>query len=205
MRNSVLRHRRRWILRAFGANSLLRWTDRVESSVILVAILLALAVCPVCATEGAAVYRSHAQLYAAQSRTRHMVTARVAATADSPRPPHTIKSAVLAVWTEGTDGARGGEAQIGHAEWVTTNRTVADGDQMHVWVDDAGAPVDPPTPLLQATFDAIGVGAGIWIATVFALTAAVAMVRAPLGRIRQAQLDREIKRFASGGTANRSR
>jgi hypothetical protein len=205
MRSFALHRRSRLILRAFGDNPLLRWTDRVEASVTLVAIVLALVVFPLCVAESAHVYRSHAQLYAAQTSTRHMVTAIVAATGEPPRQPHNTSSTVLAVWSVGADGARGGESQADHADWVTTERTVSDGDQIHLWLDDDGALVDPPTPVIQAGFDAIGVGVGIWCLTLLALGACGAVVRSPLKRIRQGQLDREIERFASGGTANRPR
>jgi hypothetical protein len=113
MRNFLLHRRRRWIARAFGRNPLLRWTDRVEACTVLAAILLALALSPVCVAQAADVYRSHAQLYAAQSRTRHMVTASVVATGDPPYLPHTTTSAVLAVWSNGADGARGGSLRPG--------------------------------------------------------------------------------------------
>src|SRR4029077_16130631 len=123
MRKFVLRRRKKWVARAFGRNSLLRWTDRVEACVILAAILLALGVCAGSVAQGAAVYRSHAQLYAAQARMRHMVNAMVAArpsmrqgwrgggggTATPPHQPHTTTSVVLATWPCAADGARGGE------------------------------------------------------------------------------------------------
>jgi hypothetical protein len=205
MRNFAFHRRSRWVLRAFGDNPLLRWTDRLEAGVILAAIVLGLVVVPLCVVESAHVYRSQAQLYAAQADTRHRVTATVAATGGPPHQPHNTSSAVLAVWPVGADGARGGDSQTDKAEWVTTDRTVSYGDQIPLWLDDTGAPVDPPTPLIQAGFDAVGVGTGIWCLTVLALIACVTVVRSPLNRIRQGRLDREIERFASGGTANRSR
>jgi hypothetical protein len=204
MRKFVLRRRQRWVARAFGRNPLLRWTDRVEACVILAAFLLALGVCAVSVAQGAAVYRSHAQLYAAQARMRHMVTATVAATGSPPREPHSTTSAVLATWPNAADGARGGELHIERAEWVTTDRTVIDGDQIHLWLNDAGREVDPPTPLAQAGIDAIGVGAAVWGCAVLALIAGVALVRSRLDRIRRAQLEREIDRSASGDTTNHS-
>jgi hypothetical protein len=205
MRNLVRHRRSRWVLRAFGDNPLLRWTDRLEAGVVLAAIVLALVMVPLCMAESAHVYRSHAKTYAAQASTRHMVTATVAATEGPARQPHTTSSAVLAVWSVGADGARGGEAQVDHADWVTTERTVSDGDQIPLWLDDAGALVDPPTPLVQAGFDAIGAGVGVWGLTLLALVACVTVVRSPLNRLRQGRLDREIDRFASGGTANQAR
>jgi hypothetical protein len=204
MRKFVLRRRKRWVARAFGRNPLVRWTDRVEACAILAAILLALGVCAVSVAQGAAVYRSHTQLYAAQARMRHMVTATVAATGSPPREPHTTTSVVLATWPSSEDGARGGELDIDRAEWVTTDRAVADGDQIHLWLNDAGRQVDPPTPLTQAGVDAIGAGAGIEGCAVLGLMAGVALVRTRLDRIRRAQLEREIDRFASGDTTNHS-
>jgi hypothetical protein len=55
----------------------------------------------------------------------------------------------------------------------------------------------------QALALAVG-GEGLWGGAILGLTAAVAVLRSPLNRIRLVQLDREIKRFASGGTTNRS-
>jgi hypothetical protein len=201
MHNFVL-HRRRWVGRAFGRNPLLRRPDRVEASVILAAFLLALAVFPFCVAQGVDVYRARAQLYAAQSHARHMVTASVAATGDPLQHPHSTTSAVLAVWSVGAVGARGDVHQIRHAQWVTTDRRVTDGDQIRVWVDEAGAPVSPPTPPTQAEFDAIGVGAGIWGVAIVGLAVGVAVLRVPVNRIRRVQLDREIERFVTGGTTN---
>jgi hypothetical protein len=111
---------------------------------------------------------------------------------------------VLAVWSDGADGARGGESQAQHAKWVTTDHTVADGDQIRVWVDDAGTPVDAPTPPSMAASEAVAIAAGTWGAAIVGLIAIVAVLRSPLNRIRVTQLDREIKRFASGGTPNLS-
>jgi hypothetical protein len=200
----VLRRRKRWVARAFGRNSLLRGTDRVEACVILASVLLALGVCVVSVAQGAAVYWSHTQIYAAQARMRHMVTATVAATGSPAREPHTTTSVVLATWPSAADGARGGELHIERAEWVTTDGAVTDGDQIHLWLDEAGRQVDPPTPLAQAGVDAIGVGAGIGGCAILGLMAGVALVRSRLDRIRRAQLEREIDRFASGDTTNHS-
>jgi hypothetical protein len=204
MRNFILGRRRRWVVRAFGRNPLLRWTDRIEACAVLAAVVLVLAACPFCVAAGADVYRSHARVYAEQASTRHRVTALVSATRDTPRQPHVTTLAVLAVWSDGAGGARGGDLEVTHARWVAVPRGVADGDQIKLWVNDAGAQVDPPTSAIQAGFDCIGVAAGIWSVLILALVAVVAIVRSPLNQIRQMQLDREINRFASGGKTNRS-
>ncbi len=201
MRKFVLRDQKRWIARAFGRNPLLRWPDRVEACVVLAAIVVAIGVCGIGILQGVAVYRSHAHLYALQARMRHVVTATVAATVSS-HQSHTTTSTVLVTWPYAVDGARGGESHFDRAAWVVTRNEVNDGDQIRLWLDDDGAQVDPPTPVVQAGLDAIGVGAGILASAILGLTAGVAFVRSPLERIRRAQLDREIDHFASGDATN---
>jgi hypothetical protein len=200
-----LRCRSWWVTRAFGRNPLLRWTDRTEACVIVFAILVALAATPVCAAAGIGVYRSHAPLYAEQSRARHSVTATVVETGPRPRPhqPHSTGITVLAMWLVDADGARGGEVQVAHTGWMSRDRAVNAGDHIDIWVDDAGAPVTPPTPPSQAGLDAVGVGAGIWLVAALGLTAAVGMVRSPLNRIRRVQWERDIKGFTDGQRSNR--
>jgi len=190
-------------VRAFGRNPLLRWTDRLEACVIVFAIVVALAATPVCAVAGAGVYRSHRALYAAQSRARHTVTAMVVEPGPPLHTPHDTSGAVLAMWLVAADGARGGEVQVAHTGWMSRDRAVNAGDHIDIWVDDAGAPVAPPTPPSQAGLDAVGFGAGIWLVAALGLTAAVGMVRSPLNRIRRVQWERAIKGFSDGQRSNR--
>ena len=198
-----LRCRSWWITRAFGRNPLLRWTDRVEAWVIVLAILAALAAAPVCAVAGAGVYTSHVQLYVAQSRARRTVTATVIETAPPLHRPHVTNVAVLAMWLVGVGGARGGEVQVGHTGWVSTERALKAGDHIGIWVDDVGMPAAPPTPPSQAWLDAVSFGAGIWSVAALGLIVAVGMVRSPLNRIRHRQWEREFTAFADGGRSNR--
>jgi hypothetical protein len=196
-------HRSWCVARAFGRNPLLRWTDRIEAWVIVFAIVAVLAATPVCAVAGAGVYRSHRALYAAQSLARQSVTATVVETDPPPHTPHATSTAVLVMWLVGADGARGGEVQVGHTEWVSTDRAVKAGDRIDIWVNDVGTPVAPPTPPSQAALDAVGFGAGMWSVATLGLLAAVGMVRSPLNRIRGVQWEREIKGFADGGRSKR--
>jgi hypothetical protein len=198
-----LRHRSRWIARAFGRNPLLRWTDRMEACVIVFAILVVLAATPVCAAAGVGVYRSHARLYAEQSVARHSVTATVVETGPRPHQPRSTGITVLAMWLVAADGARGGEVEVAHTGWLTRDRAVSAGGRIDIWVDDAGAPVAPPTPPSQAGLDAVGFGAGIWLLGALGLTAAVGMVRSPLNRIRRVQWEGDIKGFTDGQRSNR--
>jgi hypothetical protein len=198
-----LRDRSWWIARAFGRNPLLRWTDRTEACVIVFAILVALAATPVCAAAGVGVYRSHARLYAEQSLARHSVTATVVEKDPRPHQPRSTGVSVLAMWLVAADGARGGEVEVAHTGWMSRDRAVNAGDRIDVWVDDAGAPIAPPTPPSQAWLDAVGYGAGIWLVAALGLTAAVGMVRSPLNRIRRVQWEGDIKGFTDGQRSSR--
>jgi hypothetical protein len=190
-----------WIAHALGRNPLLRWTDRVEAWVIVFAILAALAATPVCALAAAGVYRSHHQLYAAQSSQRRTVTATVVEMGPPQHKPHTTGVTVLVMWLAGDGGARGGENYVAHTEWTSTDRAVNLGDRTDIWVNEGGAPAAPPTPPSQAGIDALGFGAGIWFVVTLGLTVVVGAVRSPLNRIRHVQWEREIKGFADGGTS----
>jgi hypothetical protein len=205
MHTFPLHGRTRWVARPFSRNPLVRWTDRIEACAIQLVILLALAAAAVCAVAAVGVYRSHTEFYAEQSRTRHAVTATVVETAWRPRTPHTPHTpsvAVLAMWLVGGDGARGGERDIGHSEWINTDGSVKVGERLAIWLDDAGVPVAPPTPPSQAVVDAAGVGVGTWCGAALGLVGVVGMVRWPLNRIRRVQWEREIEGLAGGGLCN---
>ena len=204
MHSFSLRCQRWRIARAFGRNPLLRWTDRIEAGVMVFAIVVVLAAVPVCAVAGAGVYSSHRALYAAQSITRQTVTATVVKSGPPPHTAHATSIAVLVMWLIGADGARGGEVNIAHTAWISTDRALKAGDRIDIWVDDVGTPAAPPTPPSQAGLDAVEFGVGIWLVAALALMATIGMVRSPLNRIRHAQWEREIKRFADGGTSNRA-
>jgi hypothetical protein len=156
---------------------------------------------PVCAVAAAGVYRSHLQLYAAQSRARQAVPATVVET--RPSLPHNTRVDVLAMWEVGVGGSRTAELQGGHTGWVSTDRTAKVGDRIDVWVDNVGALTAPPKPPSQSGLDALGFGAGIWLVATTALFVAVGLVRSRLNRIRHVQWEREIKGFAPGGRSNR--
>jgi hypothetical protein len=64
-----------WIVRSFGRNSLIRVTDRVESLVVMFAIIVSLVAAPVAGAVGTAVYGARHQLYAEEAQTRHRCAA----------------------------------------------------------------------------------------------------------------------------------
>jgi hypothetical protein len=189
-------HRRSWwVVCAFGRSPLLRRTDRIEAIVNVVAIIVAVAVIPIAAAVGAAVYGSHAQLYAEEAQTRHAIAATVIESDPDTNQPQITTRVVRATWRAG--GAP-------RTDWFLTDRAVKVGDHLDIWVNDAGERAPSPTPVSQAAIDAVGAGAGMWFAVALALTALAAMIRSPLNRIRCAQWERELKSLAGGGRANRA-
>jgi hypothetical protein len=194
--HTVRLHRRSWwVVCAFGRNPLLRRTDRIEAIVTAVAIIVAVAVIPIAAAVGAAVYGSRAQLYAEEAQTRHSVAATVIESNPDTSQPQITTRVVRATW--GAGGAQ-------RTDWFLTDRVAKVGDQLNIWVNDAGERAPSPTPISQAGIDAVGAGAGMWFAVALALTVLAAMIRSPLNRIRSAQWERELKSLAGGGRANRA-
>jgi len=173
-----------WVVRAFGRNPLLRRTDRIEAIVTVVAIIVAVAVIPIAAAVGAAAYGSHSRLYAHEAQTRHTVAATVTESDVGTSQPHITTHVVRATWRVG--GAD-------RTDWFLTDRATKVGDQLRIWVDDAGEIALSPTPISQAGIDAVGAGAGMWCAVALALTTLAAMIRSPLNRLRYAQWERELK------------
>jgi hypothetical protein len=189
-----LRRTSRWLAHGFGKNPLLRRTDRVEAILVVVAVTVALAVVPVAAASGVAIYGSHVQVYDIQAQTRHRVTATVVQASRQPNVPHVTTSGARVMWASG-----GGM----HTDWYLADHPVKPGDHIDVWVNDSGARVMPPTQRSQAVIDAIEVGAGIWLMLALVLWLLVAMGRLPLNRIRQAQWESELNSLADGGRTNR--
>jgi hypothetical protein len=189
-------HRRRcWVVHAFGRNPLLRRTDRIEAIVTVVAIIVAVAMIPIAAAVGAAVYGSHAQLYADEAQTRHTLAATVIESDSGTSQPNITTHVVRATW-------RAGGAE--RTDWFLTDGAAKVGDQLRIWVNDAGERAPSPTPISQAGIDGVGAGAGMWCAVALALTALAAMIRSPLNRLRYAQWERELKGLGDGGRANRA-
>jgi hypothetical protein len=197
------RHGRAW-LAAIGVrrNPLLRWTDRIQAWVLLVAVVVGLAIVVVCAVGGVQVYRSHVERYH-DSQTHHAVMATVVETDPGQPLRHQSGIPVLAMWLVDSGGARGGENLLAYTDWVWSARKVSVGDHLRIWIDDAGLLSTPPTPPWQAGVDAAAFGVGLWLVGVGGLIVLVWLIRSPLDRIRLAQWEAEISALAEKGRRNR--
>jgi hypothetical protein len=137
--------------------------DRVEGTVVTLAVLLALVLVPVMLTFGSLTYDSLAERSEQQSGSRHQTVAVL--TQDAPDPSTGMRGEVV-----------GGTSKV-PARWqlpagtTRTGRVEADdglkaGAEVPIWLDESGNPMDPPL----STVDSIGAGvlvAGFgWLAAV---------------------------------------
>jgi hypothetical protein len=106
-------------------------------------------------------------------------------------------------------------AFVVRAEWTVAGRDHIDvvgwvgkakpGDRQSIWVNQQGDSVAPPTPLSNASRDAVMIAMSVWLGTVEAAAALVYVARRWLDRLRYASWDRDINACADddGGRADR--
>jgi hypothetical protein len=182
----------RWpVISAFGANPLVRISDRIEAIVVVTAVTFSLFAAPIAGAIGTAVHDAQSRLYAEEAHTRQPIRAIVTTTRHSAEVarPYPNTPIIQARWR-----AEG----IEHVDIFRSQRAVTVGDQIDIWVNDTGERVGPPTPASQAVVDAVGVGVLLWLVAVGAAAALVAVVRWRLNRRRETAWEREI-----GGLADR--
>ena len=176
----------RWrTIRAFGANPLVRISDRIEAMVLVSAVAISLLAAPVAGAIGTAVYDARSRAYAEDAHTRQPTRAIVTTTKNGAAVarPYMNTTIVHARWR-----AAGSE----HADAFRSERAVAVGDQIGIWVNDRGERVRPPTPASQAVVEAVLVGLPLWLMVMGAATALVAVVRWRLDCHHDADWEREI-------------
>lgn len=132
-------------------NPLARGVDRVEGTVVVLAVLLALVLVPVMLTFGSLTYSSLAERSEQQSGSRHQTVAVL--TQDAPETGTTVRGEVV-----------GGRSKV-PARWqlpdgtTRTGRVEADeglkaGAEVAVWLDESGDLTNPPL----STVDIVGAG-----------------------------------------------
>jgi hypothetical protein len=179
-----------WILRAFGGNSLVRVSDRVEALLRIAVLATALVVTPVAGAIGTAVYDAHARLYLAESQTRHTVTA--TAIEDSTF----VAQRDGAVFRANVRWQVDGSEQVGSLNF---DHEIKAGDPLGVWVDDQGIRVAAPTPTSRAGVDALFAGAAAWVSVVVGAAGLSAGIRALLIRRRYIGWDSELAMLVRDG------
>lgn len=184
------------VLRLFSRNPLMRTADRVEAAVGALAVLLVVVAAACAGAIGTMLHDTQTQNYLDQARTRHVVVANAVDDSRSAGSAETT-STVHAQWQ--VNG-------INHADVIASGNAVKAGAQLKIWVDVDGNVVAQPTPKARADMDAWTAAFVGWFVVAVAVAHAVAMVRAHVKRIRDAQWDRDIRSLVEddGGRTNSS-
>lgn len=173
----------------WGRNALRRPSDRIEIATVIAAIVLTVAAVPVALSIGSAVYEDNLAVSAAQTDSRHEVTATLLEGTSSTVTLQTVVSTVPAQarWV-GPDGRQ-------HTGIVAAPQQAAAGTAVRIWTDANGTVVSAPLSPSQAW----GRGA---LAVVMAMAAVIALLAALVGlarwwldRIRFAAWDAEWRQI----------
>ncbi len=168
--------------------SVARVSDRVQAGAGVFVVVLALAALPVAAGFGSETYVRQQSRSAQQLGERTRVTATLLADG----PPLTAN----------TRAGVAGSGEPTHATWTLPDGTrrvgevVADqgtlkGDTQTVWIDRDGTVVDPPLSGAGVVIDAVGVGLGLWVATLALPAAGYRLTVFSLDRVRYARWQQE--------------
>jgi hypothetical protein len=181
----------------------MRNTDRVEAAVAALAVLLVVIAAACAGVIGTMIHDAETQNYREQARTRHVVVVRAVAdskSADSADAADAADATAFAVH------ARWQVNGVDHTDILASRYAVKAGEPLQIWVDADGNRVDQPTPIARAAMDASSVAVVGWLVVALAAAEVVAVVRAHLKHMRDAQWEREIRSLIDddGGRTNHS-
>lgn len=185
------------ILQLFSRNPLIRTSDRIETAVVTLAVLLVVIAAACAGALGTVIHDTEAENYRQQAQTRHAVVAKAVDDSKPAVSSETTASTVYARWqVNGTD----------HADVLGSDYAVKAGEPLQIWVDADGNRVNRPTPVERAAADALSAAVAGWLIVVLAAAQVVWAVRAHASRMRDAQWERDIRCLVDddGGRTNRS-
>lgn len=184
-------------LRLFSRNPLIRTSDRIETAVVTLAVILVVIATACAGVLGTIIHDNQTQKYLEQARTRHAVVAMAIDDSQPAVPPETTAFTVQARWR--LNG-------IDHTDLLGWNSSAKAGEPLQIWVDDNGQRVEQPSPVERAAVDALSAAVIGWLIVVAAAAQVVVLVRAHATRIRNAQWERDIRCLIDddGGRTNRS-
>ncbi|MER6663962.1 hypothetical protein ABT256_05400 [Amycolatopsis japonica] len=174
-------------------NPLVRRSDRLETALMIGAVLLALLAIPFAAAAGSGAYAEGRERAAKQAANRQETTAVLLADA----PPVRVR----------LDGVPLGEKVEVTARWmgpggliregvVTVDAGTVTGNEVRIWLDARGHPVEPPVTDTDVLSQGVGVGTGLWLGWLALVATLFLSCRAALGRGRAAEWTREWQRMA---------
>ena len=178
-----------------GRNPLARGTDRLEGSVLLVSILLALILIPVVMALGAVTYANLALKSEAEYVARHATVAVLVENA----PTLTVGPFGRFVLGTADVGARwrlrDGSVRTGV---VTVGDGLRAGTKVPIWIVDSGRLVGPPMSTDDAVANAMVVSAGAWFVAVGLLALGCRTLHYLLDRRRYRAWETEWARIEPG-------
>jgi hypothetical protein len=174
----------------FSRNPLVRASDRIDALVSALAVVVLLLAVPVAAAVGTAVHDSRRDVYAEQTRTRHIITATITDDTAAQTISRTNTANLPARWS-----AAGAE----HTGVVKAQPATKIGDHVAIWVDDNGALADEPTATTRAAVDAVTVAVAIWASLAAATAVLLTGTRAVCDRIRAIGWQHDIDTLVGPG------
>jgi hypothetical protein len=183
-----------WWAQVFRRNPLVRHSDRIEALLRGFAVVLVVVAIPVAAAIGTSVHDARTRVYAEESRSRHQVTATAVERGDVIVQHRRLSFTARAKWSaSGRD----------HTDVVNWTGRAEVGDRQSIWVNDAGAAVNPPSPPRRAVGEAVTIATLVWFGVAVVAAGLAYLVGRWLDRWRYAQWDNHIKAFrANQGRTN---
>ncbi|WP_020658907.1 Rv1733c family protein [Amycolatopsis benzoatilytica] len=171
-----------------GRRSVARVSDRVQSGLLLLSVLVALAAVPFSAAAGSMLYAHQAPISAEQVASRTETTAVLLA--DGPATSVTGRSGVVAnsAPTAATWQAPDGSRRAGN---VDADEGTRRGDPVSIWVDRAGNVTSPPLTAAAVLVDAVCAGIGLWVSVCLLLAGLYGGTVLVMNRHRLAEWQRE--------------
>jgi hypothetical protein len=185
------------VLRLFSRNPLIRTSDRIETAVVTLVVLLVVITTACAGVMGTIIHDNQTQKYLQQAQTRHAVMATAVEDSETAASPETTAFTVRARWR--LNG-------IDHADMLGWDQNVKAGAPLPIWVDDQGKRVERPSPVERAAVDALLAAVVGWLIVILAAAQVVSAVRAHATRMRDAQWERDIRCLVDGdgGRTNHS-
>ncbi len=185
-----------WLRRLSARNPMVRTSDRIEATALLIVIAVALFAAPVAGAVGTGTYDSLKHAFAVDRINSREVAA--TATQDSRWSPRSYEKPFVTPVRWQFEGAV-------HTDEVQTDYMKAS-DRLTIWIDAIGNRRTSPRTDRDAATEAIFTALGLWFAAVAVAIVSWAALRVRLDRSRHAAWDRELHDLADdGGRGNQPR
>ena len=180
------------VVSGLGRNSLVRFTDRIESVVTLLATLVVILAVPFAAAAGTA----HYERLSATETERVASLQQVPAIVVGEPEPMTLQPEQR-VFRIPVRWSFGGSPRTASVEWPTR---LVPGDQLTIWVRQSGDVAPGPAPKDQTVLAAVVIALTAWgvVAGIVAASTWVVVWRLDVARL--AAWDRELEALADGGS-----